>query len=403
MSDRNVRRYPKKGLSPLVIALIAFVVVLALIVALIAGVWLWFKNYKPSLDTDTPPFNVNATPGPDDTSDDDDANTSGDEYIRDTQVVNFLVAGRDKAAWNTDVMMLVSFNMHDYTLNVLQIPRDTYIEVDGVTRGRINTLVKLMRARAYNEDSSLNSDEMLKAGMQGTVDILEKNMCIQIDGYAIVNLEGFRNIINAIGGVYMNVPYAMEYDDPDQGLHIYLAPGPQTLNGEQAEMFVRYRSGYVQGDIGRVDAQKIFLTALFKQLQNNLTISTVPTIVDQLLKYVTTDVPLTDIVFYAKELLKVDMENVSMMTLPGGDARSATTGAWYYIMHRADMLNAVNEYFNVYNKDITDELFDTDHVFTDEDYDVFANIYFAEATGATVETADKIDDGEMTIPLLPRG
>ncbi|MBQ8248925.1 MAG: LCP family protein [Clostridia bacterium] len=383
------------------IALIAFVVILALILALIAGVWLFFKNYKPSLDTDTPPFDVNVTPGPDDTSEDEGSNTSDDEYVRDTQIVNFLVAGRDKAAWNTDVMMLVSFNMRDYTLNVLQIPRDTYIEVDGVTRGRINTVVKLMRAQAYNNDTTLNSDEMLKAGMQGTVEILEKNLCVQIDGYAIVNLEGFRNIINAIGGVYMDVPYEMEYDDPDQDLYIHLAPGPQTLNGAQAEMFVRYRSGYVQGDIGRVNAQKIFLTALFKQLQNNLTISTVPTIVDQLLKYVTTDVPLTDIVFYAKELLKVDMENVSMMTLPGSDARSSTTGAWYYIMHRADMLDAINKYFNVYNKDITDELFDADHVFTDESYDVFADIYFAEATGADVETADKIDDGSLTIPLLP--
>ena len=401
MSIQPARRHPKKRLSILGVALIALVVMLAIVAALIAGVVLYFKNYTPSVDTDTPPFNVDVTPS-DDTSDGDDTKTSGDEYVRDTEVVNFLVAGRDKDAWNTDVMMLVSFNMRDYTLNVLQIPRDTYIEVEGVTRGRINTVMKLMRAKAYNNDTTLNSGEMLKAGMQGTVEILEKNLCIQIDGYAIVNLEGFRNIINAIGGVYVDVPYEMEYDDPDQGLYIHLAPGLQTLNGEQAEMFVRFRSGYVQGDIGRVNAQKIFLTALFKQFKNNLTISTIPTIAEQLIKYVTTDVVLTDIVFYAKELLKVDMENVSMMTLPGTDARSSTTGAWYYVMHRADMLDAINKYFNVYNKDVTDELFDADHVFTDEDYDTFADIYFAQATGATVETADKIDEGTLVIPLIPK-
>ncbi len=200
MSEKNVKRHPRKGASALMVALIAFVVVLALILALIAGVWLYFKNYKPSLDTDTPPFDVNVTPDPDDTSPDDGTDNE-DEYIRDTSVVNFLVAGRDKAAWNTDVMMLVSFNMRDYTLNVLQIPRDTYIEVDGVTRGRINTVVKLMRSKAYNEDSTLTQEEMLKAGMQGTVEILEKNMCTQTDGYEIVNLEGFRDVITAIGGV----------------------------------------------------------------------------------------------------------------------------------------------------------------------------------------------------------
>ena len=400
MSTKPNKRQPKKSGIALKIT---FVVMLALILLIVGGLALFLEYYRPSVDTDEPPFNVDAHPGPDDSGNlgEDTDKASEDEYIRDKNIVNFLVAGRDKDAWNTDVMMIVNFNMNDYSLNVLQIPRDTYIDCENV-HGRINTAMKLIRAEAYRKDSSLSNDGMLKAGMQGTVELLEQSMCIQIDGYAIVNLEGFRNIINAIGGVYMNVPYEMEYDDPDQDLYIHIAPGPQTLNGAKAEMFVRFRSGYVQGDIGRVNAQKLFLTALFKQLKNNLTISNIPTIAEQLLKYVTTDVSLADVVFYAKELLKVDMENISMMTLPGKDARSPSSGAWYYIMHRADMLEAVNEYFNVYNKDITDELFDPAHVFTDEDYSVFANIYFAEPTGAAVETADKIDEGTLVIPLIPK-
>ena len=404
MSTQINKRHPKKsGSKAWKIVLIVFALLVFLI---IGGAAAFLELYKPAVDTDTPPFLVDTVPPSDNTADVSETDpdvTSEDPppenvYVRDTEIVNFLVMGRDKDAWNTDVMMLVNFNMREGSLSVLQIPRDTYTEVDGM-HGRLNTMMKIKRNAAYNENSKLSQSELLDAGMKGVVDALERSLCVQIDGYAIVNLEGFRNIIDVIGGVYMDVPYSMHYEDPDQDLYIHLNAGPQTLNGKEAEMFVRFRADYVQGDIGRVDAQKIFLTALFKQLKNNLTVTTVPQLAEQVLKYVSTDVPLADIIIYAKELLGVDMENVSMMTLPGKDARSSTTGAWYYIMNRADTLAVVNEYFNVYNLPITDDMFDVKNAFTDESYSVFADIYFGEGTGAVVETADGIDDGELTIPM----
>ncbi|MBQ8551237.1 MAG: LCP family protein [Clostridia bacterium] len=400
MNPQMNKRHPKKHRLP--VWKIVLAVITVMIFLTIAGLATFLKVYKPSVDTDVPPFLVD-TVEPDGTmSDTVPVDTSEDPtpenvYVRDTEIVNFLVMGRDKDAWNTDVMMIVNFNMRDGSLSVLQIPRDTYTEVDGM-HGRLNTMMKIKRNAAYSEDKSLSQTELLKAGMQGTVEALEKSLCIQIDGYAIVNLEGFRNIIDVIGGVYMDVPYDMDYDDPDQNLYIHLSAGPQTLDGAEAEMFVRFRSGFIQGDIGRVNAQKIFLTALFKQLQTNLTLTTVPQLAEQVVKYVTTDVPLADIIIYAKELLGVDMAKVSMMTLPGKDAR-ATSGAWYYIMHREDTLSVINEYFNVYNLPVTSEMFDPTHAFTDEDFAAFADIYFAEAAGAVVETADKIDEDGLNIPL----
>lgn len=393
MTPEPYKRHPKKKRSP--ILWIVLGVIAAVLLAAVVGAATFLRVYRPAVDTDEPPFDVNVVTG-DDMG--DDTAPSDDAFLRDTESVNFLIAGRDKDAWNTDVMMLVNFNMREGSISVLQIPRDTYIEIDGV-RGRLNTMMKLKRQEAYNNDFSLSSDELLRAGMQGTVESLEKSLCVQIDGYAIVNLEGFRNIIDVIGGVYMDVPFDMDYEDPIQDLYIHLSAGPQTLNGEQAEMFVRFRADYVQGDIGRVNAQKIFLTALFKQLKNNLTVTTVPALVEQLFKYVTTDLPLADIIIYAKELLGVDMSNISMMTLPGSDARSSSSGAWYYVMHRADTLMLINEYFNVYDKPVTDEMFDPTHAFCDEDYSVFADIYFAEPTDVKVENADDIDSSGITIPM----
>ena len=190
MSTEIVKRQPKKNRFP--IWKIVLVTAIALTVLLIIGLGGFLKLYRPSVDTDVPPFGVDDPPTVN--TGDDTSPSDEDKYIRDTESVNFLLAGRDKDAWNTDVMMLVNFNMREGSVSVLQIPRDTYIDLDNM-RGRVNTLMKLNRQAAYREDPSLSSDELIKAGMRGTVEMLEKSLCVQIDGYAIVNLEGFRNIV----------------------------------------------------------------------------------------------------------------------------------------------------------------------------------------------------------------
>ena len=404
-TPNNIRHPKKKGGAPVLAVVITVVSVLVL--AVIVGVWLFMEYYRPSVDTDSPfdtvdsPFGVETvdhveSKGPDGAEDTADDSETVEKVVRDTENVNFLIMGRDKDAWNTDVMMIVNFNYREGSMAVLQIPRDTYVEF-GSSYGRLNTFMKIKRQAAYNADPTLSQTELTKAGVKGVADELEKSLCIQIDGYAIINLEGFRNVIDIIGGVYMDVPYDMHYEDPDQDLYIHIKKGPQTLNGAKSEQFVRFRSDYIQGDIGRVNAQKIFLTALFKQLQQSLTISTIPKLAEQAMRYVTTDLTVDEIVFYAKELMSVELGSISMMTLPGEGARSAS-GASYYVMNRADTLSAINGYFNVYNRDITDEMFDRDYAFTAENYPAFEKVYFAEGSGVAVDSADDIDNGEINIP-----
>lgn len=318
---------------------------------------------------------------------------SADVPTRNEKRVNFLVMGHDKVALNTDVVMLVNFDMETGGVNILQIPRDTFFKT-----GRINTLMATERAKARNADPSLKNDALLKKGMEGAVLELEKSLGIRIDGYAIINIEGFRNVIDVIGGVYMDVPYAMHYEDPEQNLFIHLNPGPQTLNGAQSEMFVRYRYGYVQGDIGRVNAQKMFLTALFKEL-TSVTVSEAAGLAEQAFKYVTTDIGLADIVFYAKEALGIDLGKVTMMTLPGKDTTSSS-GASYYVMNRAATLPIISEYFNVFdNYEITDSVFDKSRSFTANDRR-FSRIYDSTEIEADIKTADGIDRDSLDVPLI---
>lgn len=411
---KDNKRHPKKknGFPAWKAALI--VVTVAIFAAIACGAT-FLTTHRPALDTDVP-FSIETAAPMDTTAAAPETDSSGETvalpppvkpetpvFTRDTDSVNFFVVGRDKDSWNTDVMMIVNFNMREGSLSIMQIPRDTYVRSEKHT-GRLNAALAMIRNDIRAANPKMTSSDLLCTSLSEVVELLEKTLCIQIDGYAHVDLAGFRGIVNAIGGVYMDVPYAMDYEDPYQNLKIHLEPGWQLLDGTKAEMFVRFRSGYVQADIGRIDAQKIFMTALFKQLKNNLSVSKVPALAEQVIKYVTTDVPLADIIIYAKELLGVDMGNISMMTLHG-TARQTKSGAWYYVMNRAWMLGAVNTYFNVYNTEITDALFDPTRAFTDESYAPFSKIYYAAADDAAVqvkpdvETGEDISQGGLNIPL----
>lgn len=387
------KRHPQKNKSSLKLPLILLFVLVALIAAMVVGIVAFLKFYTPDLDDETP-FDT-------DTSYTD---TEGEEdyrpFIRDTESVNFLIIGQDLKSWKTDVMMLVNFDMAEGSLSLMQIPRDTFVNSasDGV-RGKINNLMYKKSKQAYSEKSNPTEAERISAGMQGAVEFLEKRLCIQIDGYALVNLEGFRNVVDIIGGVPINVPADMHYDDPDQDLYIDLKAGPQVLNGETAEMFVRFRSGYVNADIGRGDAQKLFLAALFKKLTESIDITTIPKLVGEAFKHVYTDLALADIVYYTKELLGVDMSKFYMLTLPG----NGTSNYAHYVLYRADVLNIVNTYFNVYDTPITDEMFDSDRIFTDETDENYLSIYLTPATELIVHTADEVDSEGIHIPRKHNG
>ena len=311
--------------------------------------------------------------------------------VRNEQSVNFLLMGHDRVALNTDVIMLVNFDMDEGSLDILQIPRDTFYKT-----GRVNTLMANKRGMARNADPSLSQKELLKKGMAGAVSDLEKSLGVVIDGYAIIDLEGFRKIIDDLGGVYMDVPYAMHYDDPEQNLSIHLDPGPQTLNGEQAEMFVRYRAGYAQGDIGRVNAQKIFLTALLSKIKD-INASQAVNLAKNAINYVTTDLDIDEIIFYAKEFLGTDMGKVSMVTLPGYHTTSSS-GASYYVMNRAATMPLINDFFNVFdNYEVDESKFDTERDFTSTDKR-FTAIYDSQDYQAVIENAESISQGQMNAP-----
>ncbi len=231
---------------------------------------------------------------------------------------NFLVLGHDRAANLADVILLISFDTEKGDLTLMQIPRDTFLDYGG-SHYKINS----MFSSAYNQTDKESKNRDLDA-VRAFATTLEETLCVKIHYATVMDLDGFGAIVDAIGGVDMNVPFDMYYPDKEQGLLINLQKGQQTLNGDQAEQFVRFRSDYVQGDIGRGDAQKLFMTAFIQSLKNNLSIGTVSEIVNAVYEHVDTELSVTDMVYFGKKALGLELSNVTMLTLPGESKTSAT-------------------------------------------------------------------------------
>ncbi len=355
------------------------IIIVFAVLAVIIGAVVLVMNFnpaRPDVDGELPSIG---------TETDEDGNKveiDASQYVRREGVYNFLLVGYDKAAGLTDVNMIAQFDVDTGKVSIVQIPRDTYAR--------------------YNEKGSYKKVNgafgHFKRDLESLANFFEKIFCIQIDFYASIDLRAFRNIVNIIGGVPMYVPRDMFYEDPDQDLYINLKKGYQTLNGDQAEQFVRFRKGYVQADIGRTDAQKLFMTAFVKQFQKKVNVSTLVQIGNQMLKYAKTNMGINDFVFFAKAVLDADLSNMTMLTVPGKSIREfETSGSYYWVISHDSMLDIVNTYLNVFSRDITPEMFDSEKLLTNPE-SAYMNKVYNTPIDIDVYQGDKVDQNGIVIP-----
>ncbi|MBQ7500949.1 MAG: LCP family protein [Clostridia bacterium] len=352
-----------------------------------------------------------------------------EEYKRSNEkaMTTFLIVGKDNAGLNTDVMILASLREIDgkYDVKILQIPRDTYCR-DSSSNNKINSVYGTF----YNEELSNGADpedetHLRTVAMKGMVSVLERNMAITIDHWAIMDLSGFGNIVDAVGGVDMYVPFDMYYEDfaADPPLIIDLKEGQQNLDGKKAEQFIRWRhspdysQGYIQGDLGRVDATKIFLTAFFIKLRAELSITNPTALtgtIGTIMNYVVTDMDLGTAASYTKKVLKLNLEDIEFLDLPGDDysgGRPATDGsdASFYAMIKSGAYYVINKYFNVNDTDINFNSFDQSRMFTTSNRGASINeVYersfdessYDEKSKDAAGIKEKNDNGENDLQLV---
>jgi LCP family protein required for cell wall assembly len=246
--------------------------------------------------------------------------------------------------------MLASFDMTEGQLSVLQIPRDTYF---AYTEG------------AYKK---INAAARVLGGAEKLKDKLAAALGVRVDGYVEFDLDFVCRAVDLVGGVELNVPCDMDYDDPAQGLSIHLKKGVQRLTGDEATSFVRFRSGYARADLGRMDAQKLFLASFARAFAENVGARELSETMLLAMRYVKTDLRVDTAITLASALRKLPSDAVTVLTLPGEEVQSEYSGAWYYILSYEGCAEVIGQYLGSGE-------FDRDGLFTDMARKGFREIY----------------------------
>jgi len=232
--------------------------------------------------------------------------------VKDDGIVNILVSGVDigdpKVKMSddekrTDTIILMNYNPKTGEINFVSIPRDTLIKIKG-------------------QNQKINAANAL-GGKNYLVTAVENLLNVDINYTARINYEGFRKLIDAIGGIDMTITTNMNYDDASQDLHIHFTKGQTVhLDGEKAEEFFRWRknnngTGLADGDLGRIENQHLFIEKVMEKFKSPSIVTKMPAIIAIVPKYVTTNMQPDDILKYAYTFSKVDKSKIAMSTLKG--------------------------------------------------------------------------------------
>lgn len=224
-------------------------------------------------------------------------------------VVNILVLGLDigdvdnqgnESIKRTDTMILISYNPSNKNTTIVSIPRDTLINENG-SRYKINA--------AYPMGGDLK-----------VVSVVEELLPVDINYLVKIDYEAFRGIIDAIGGVEMDIEQDMFYDDDGQNLHINFKKGTTVLlDGKKAEEFFRWRknndgTGLATGDLGRIENQHKLINKVIDKLKSPTTIFKANKILNCVAENIDTNMPGSTMIKYG---LKIMSSETKITTLQG--------------------------------------------------------------------------------------
>lgn len=254
-----------------------------------------------------------------------------------------LFLGMDESGELSDVDWLFQLDLIAGTMNILQIPRDSYMP-------------------DYASDATAKFNSIYHSGketgvtpIQRVVNAVEDNFCVYVDCYVKLNCDDIAKIVDSIGGIPITLPEEIIYEADK-----ILPAGEQILDGQQSEWFVRFRHGYTEGDIGRVKAQRIFLAAAMEKMLN-MTQTELMDAMQEIYKnqWIATDLSLEQISMvadFASERLTMDSVNVFMVPGEGavyypGDGTEQSV----YSIHKSATVDLLNAYFRPYQNQIYPE------------------------------------------------
>lgn len=341
--DDRPRKTAQRGRSGVVGVLKGFYIFLVVVSAVIVAVYIGAKvMIKPPEQSGLTPPNQqggNTTPGSGGVSTvDPDITPAG--LVREKGVYTVFLAATDKAGTLTDVMMVMRYDTNAQTVGVISIPRDT--------------LVARQKGNPHLVYGGGGVDQRIK-------DVSDM-LGVPIDCYVKVNIKGFIRLVDYLEGIDFYVPCDMNYDDPDQDLHIHYKKGMQHLNGQQAMEVARFRknnpdengksTGY--SDTGRTETQQKLLVALAKKVLSWNNLTRINGFVEIFNDNVDTDLSLNEMLYFASQAVNLDPSTgVETATLPGRGDGVYRGYRYCYELDPEGTLELVNRLINPYSQDLT--------------------------------------------------
>lgn len=339
----------------IMIVMIALAVVMALAASVVLLYNRWFK--KPNLPGPNQP-DASVTPAPGESGEvppDIDAiqpKVSGNRRSRD--IYTILVFGTDIASGLTDTMMVATYDVTNQRAAVMSLPRDTLINV------RRNNKCLNAVYNAYSD--SEQGLEALKSEVSELVGYIP-------DFYVKIDWEIVGEMVDAIGGVWFDNPYHMEYYDPYQDLNIYQEQGYRKLNGDDAMQVVRWRHNnprvpynpgvsiaYAASDLERLGVQHAFLKAVLKQTLQIQNLAKITQLADLFSRRVESDLAVEEILWFGKTAVfgGLGVDDVEFFTMPcyGVERREALYYGRVY-PNQTELLRVINEKLNPFVEEVT--------------------------------------------------
>lgn len=251
-------------------------------------------------------------------NEDDEFTKETIEEAKQTPFILLLFGISNREALNdpgkADTIMLALINPELGEISLISIPRDAYVDVPGYGKDKINSAYFLGKA------------DLLKKTIESWLEI-------DIHAYASINFEGFIDLVDLVGGIRVNVPRDMKYNDPVDGTNIDLKKGEQVLDGKNALDFVRFRKssdGRHASDYERIERQQQALTVLSNNLASIRMIARVHSIMDILSANVETSLTVEELDLLMKKFYSTDMQEIQTTSLQGGG--HLINGVWENII-----------------------------------------------------------------------
>ncbi len=261
------------------------------------------------------------------------------EAKRRKSVYTLILAGMDEVSGNTDTILIGRVDAAERRIDLVSIPRDTYVNRDWEVR-KINCVYTA--AKNAGEDGL----EALRAAMRDLCGF-DADCCVVLDLYTV------EEAIDLMGGVYFDVPFDMDYEDAAQDLSIHIPKGYQCLNGEQCVQICRYRKNYVNGDLDRISLQHDFLGAAARQFISLGAIPNLARVVQMTASSADSDLSPANIAFFLRCAIQCRAEDIHFGTMPNRPADAG--GLSYTFAEKDEWLALLNDALDPFNVPITEE------------------------------------------------